>query len=196
MSQCTAQSKQSGERCKRAASIGTTVCRIHGAASPTVKAKVERDRAEREARLAVELWGGRTDIDPATALLELVQLKAAEVQFWRDRVHAIQQDDEKSLTWSTTKEKTGGEDRGITREAKAHVALQLLHKAEGQLGDFAAAALKAGVDERLVKIAESTASQFRTVIEAVLADPRLGITADHDLRTAVITDALRTAVEQ
>lgn len=34
MAQCTAKSKQSGERCKRAASRGYTVCSIHGGKTP------------------------------------------------------------------------------------------------------------------------------------------------------------------
>jgi hypothetical protein len=34
MSQCTAKSKRSGERCRRAATRGRTVCRMHGGASP------------------------------------------------------------------------------------------------------------------------------------------------------------------
>jgi GGDEF domain-containing protein len=35
MSQCTAKSKQSGQRCKRAAVVGRTVCSIHGGKTPT-----------------------------------------------------------------------------------------------------------------------------------------------------------------
>lgn len=34
MAQCTAKSKQSGERCKRHAKVGMTVCKIHGGNSP------------------------------------------------------------------------------------------------------------------------------------------------------------------
>lgn len=34
MAQCTATSKRSGERCRRAACVGTTVCAIHGGKTP------------------------------------------------------------------------------------------------------------------------------------------------------------------
>lgn len=34
---CTATSKQSGQRCKRAPIVGGTVCRMHGGAAPQVK---------------------------------------------------------------------------------------------------------------------------------------------------------------
>lgn len=193
---CKAKSSKTGKPCQRWAVTGADICPAHGAGAPQVKARIERDKAEREARLAVELWGGRSDVHPAEALLELTQRKALEVEFWRARVHAIQQDDEPALTWSTTKEKLGGEDRGTTKEAKPHVALQLLHKAEAQLAEFAAAALKAGVDERLVRVAESTAGQFRHVIERVLTDARLGITTDQATRDSVVSDALRAVIEQ
>lgn len=188
---CKARSSRTGKQCKRWAAHGAEVCPSHGARAPQVRNRIARVREEAEAARAVELWGGRSDIHPAEALLELTQRKALEVEFWRTRVHEIQQDDEPSLTFGTTKIKVGGEDRGTTSEAKAHVALQLLHKAEEQLAAFSAAALKAGVDERLVRIAENVAGQFRRVIDLVLADPRLGITADQDLRAAVVADALR-----
>lgn len=190
---CGARTR-SGEPCQAAPVAGATRCRMHGGSSPQVKAKAARDRAEREAAEAVALFGGRRDIDPASALIELVQRKAGECEFWRARVHQIQQDDEEALTFGVTREKTGGDDAGTTREARAHVALTLLHAAERDLANYAAASLKAGVDESMLVIAEKTAAQFRRIVEAVLADPRLGVTADDDTRTAVIVDALRGAV--
>lgn len=36
---CTASSKRSGQRCKKPAIAGGTVCRMHGGAAPQVKAK-------------------------------------------------------------------------------------------------------------------------------------------------------------
>lgn len=37
--QCTAKSRQSGERCKQYAILGGTVCRFHGGGTPNVKRK-------------------------------------------------------------------------------------------------------------------------------------------------------------
>ena len=154
MAQCTATSKQTGERCKRPASKGATVCRHHGGNTPQVRAAAERRHAQQVAIEQVALWGGRRDIHPAEALLELVQTKAAEVAYWRLRVAEINEDD---LTWGVTLVKTGGDDRGETKEAKPHIALTLLHKAEADLAVYAAASLKAGVDEARVRIAEQHA---------------------------------------
>ena len=195
-SQCTAKSKQSGQRCKRPAIKGGTVCFVHGGGSPIVKAKIARDRLEAEARQAVELWGGKRDIHPAAALLELVQRKAMEVEYWRHRVHEVQQEDEAALTWGRTKEKLGGEDHGTTREAKPHIALTLLHKAEADLANYCSAALKAGVDEAMVRIAQTTAGQFQQVINRALADPRLGVTVAGAVVDLVVTDALRAGIEE
>lgn len=192
MSQCSAKSKRSGERCRKPATPGSPVCAMHGSKSPRAIVAAERRLAE---KLAAELWGGRRDVHPASALLELVGWKASEVEYWRHRVHEIQQDDEASLTWGTTKEKTGGEDYGTTREAKPHVALQLLHKAEADLAAYASAALKAGVDEAMVRIAQATAGQFRAVLALVLADERLGVTAAGPVVDQVVADALTAGIE-
>lgn len=55
--QCAAHSSRTGERCRRPAIIGATVCRTHGGAAPQVKRKaaervhdlIDPDRALREA---------------------------------------------------------------------------------------------------------------------------------------------------
>jgi hypothetical protein len=40
--QCTARSKATGERCRRASSLGGNVCIMHGAAAPQTRAKAQR----------------------------------------------------------------------------------------------------------------------------------------------------------
>lgn len=47
---CTARSKRSQERCKRAAIRGCTVCSFHGGKNPTVRAAARRRESLREAR--------------------------------------------------------------------------------------------------------------------------------------------------
>ena len=143
-------------RCTLPAGWGTThvgigACRKHGGSTRNHARFAEVEQARRD----VALWGGRRDIHPADALLELVQTKAAEVAYWRFRVAEIAEED---LTYGVTKVKTGGDDYGTTEEAKPHIALTLLHKAEADLAAYAAASLKAGVDEARVRIAESQAA--------------------------------------
>lgn len=153
--QCTATSKQTGEQCRRRAHPGATVCVMHGARAKQVQTAIENRHAIQLAHDQVALWGGRRDIHPADALLELVQVKSAEVAYWRFRVAEIAEED---LTYGVTKTKIGGEDYGTTEEAKPHIALALLHKAEADLASYAAASLKAGVDEARVRIAEQHAT--------------------------------------
>lgn len=148
--QCSARSKRSGERCRRRTAPGATVCATHGGSAPQVKAKAEQRHALAVAAEEVALWGGRRDILPAAAMLELAQYKAAEVDYWRAKVAALQESD---LLWSRTKVKTGGDDYGITEEARPHAALVNLHKAEDMLERFLMSCHKMGIDEELVKLA-------------------------------------------
>lgn len=193
---CTATSSRTGQRCKRYAVTGGTVCPTHGGRAPQVVAAAGRRHAaalaERDAAAAVALWGGRRDIHPAEALLELVQLKASEVAYWRLRVAELQEAD---LAWGVTKHEMGTGPMGPinteTYEATLSTALDTLHKTEKQLADYAAMSLKAGVDERMVQLAESQANRLLAVIRSVIADTRLGVIADATVVDAVVVDALR-----
>lgn len=80
--QCCATSTTTGQRCKRYAIEGATVCRAHGAAAP----QVQRRAAERvlETRLAGELT--RREIEPVTNPVEAVQYLAGESLAWLDVV--------------------------------------------------------------------------------------------------------------
>ena len=63
---CTAHSSQTGERCKKSAMLGQTVCRKHGGASPQAK-KAARERLN-------DL------VDPAIASLKRVLERAIETE--------------------------------------------------------------------------------------------------------------------
>ena len=55
---CTAKAKQTGNRCKRAAILGGTVCKIHGGGAPAVKKAARQrllDAADPAAAKLVEL---------------------------------------------------------------------------------------------------------------------------------------------
>lgn len=188
---CTARNRK-GDPCRRAPIVGGTVCWTHGGATRQAQAAAvqrhARALAEAEAQAAVQLWGGRRDVHPAQALLELVQWKAAEVAYWRMRVSEISEDD---LTWGTSKVKTGGDDAGTTEEAKPHIALALLRQAEQDLAAYSAASLKAGVDAAMVQIAQVHAARLLDVIRVVLADSRLAIAAPADVQNQVLADAIR-----
>lgn len=163
---CGAKKRQSEGHCTRPAGWGTEHpgvgrCKLHGGKTPGQNRAAQVEQARRD----VVLFAARRDVHPAEALLELVQWKAGEVDYWRLRVREL---DEKRLTWGKTRRKVGGEDRGTTFEARPNVAYVMLRDAERDLASYAAAALKAGVDERRVRLAESQGALIVSVVAASL----------------------------
>lgn len=182
--QCTAR-KRNGDRCGSKAVTGATVCRMHGGSAPQVRAAAARRLEQAEADRQVRLWGGRRDIHPAEALLELVGSKAAEVAYWEGRVSELEHD---HLVWGKTKEKTGGDDHGVTFEARINTALDQLHICQRDLASFSAASLKAGVDEEHLKLRRSQAEQVVKLVQAALTTAGV----DADRQHQIILDTVRS----
>ena len=85
-----------------------------------------------------------------------------------------------------------GIDRGdrvdvTTRESRKNIYIDLLHIAQRDLANFAATALKAGVDQALVTIAQAQAVQIVEVLRAALSDSRVKTDVPAEV---VILDAL------
>lgn len=176
--------RHKGEACTRAPHPGGTVCYLHGGRASQVVAKAEANLQQAEAQAAVELFAARRDIEPGQALLELVQWTAGEVDYWRQEVRQVERD---ALVWGVTREKTGGsvpdvagpDDEQfvaapeVTREAKPNVAYQMLIDAQNRLAAYCVAAIKAGVAERQIRLAEQQGALLADVIRAILADLHL-----------------------
>lgn len=143
-----------GHPCQSPPMRGATRCRMHGAANQRTRQAAKRRLAEAEAAHQVEAWGGRLDINPLQALLDLVAEKAAEVAYWQGRVAAL---DERRRAAA------GGDRPG------PHVHLRLLHATQDQLASYAAAALKAGADRVVVEAVQLQAAQLVAVVERALA---------------------------
>lgn len=169
---CEANAKSTGEQCARYAIEGGRTCRVHGSATSRAKAAAARRVAEDRAIKDVQLFGARRDIDPGAALIELVQWTAGEVEFWRERVRALAAQDPGALTWGTTKEveKGSGADPGTdtTQEAKPNIVYAMLISASDRLAIYSERALKAGVAERAVRLAEATGNQFVALVRRIL----------------------------
>ena len=194
MAQCKARSKRSGKQCRREAAPGATVCASHGASAPQVRAAAQRRLIAMEAATQVQAWGGRLDVTPPEALMELVQTKAAEVAYWQWRVSDLTEDGRAGLLVTKTEEgyTADGDIDTTTRQAAPHVYLTLLHKAQDQLAMYAAAAIKAGVDQRMVELATMQAAWqlplLLRVVELARADPGM---SDRDVVRLVIEGADR-----
>lgn len=156
---CGAKTR-SGKPCRQRPMLGQRRCRMHGGSTPVALRAAERRIASMEAARQIEVWGGRLDVNPAEALLELVQSKAAEVAYWNWRVAGLDESERAGLLVAETQDGVGpqGPVDTTTRKATPHVFVVMLHKAQDQLASFSAAALRAGVDEALVRLATVQAS--------------------------------------
>lgn len=185
---CKARARSTGEQCKRKAIEGLTVCRSHGGATRKGLAKSARVKAEAKAAQVVRLFAEPVTVDPSQAILDLVHWTAGEVTYWRVQVQALAEDDAKALTWSQTKHEDGiGKDGPVdtdTSEAVPHVAYRMLTDAQDRLAKYATAALRAGVEERRVRLAEQQGELVAGAIRAILAD--LQLTAEQSARVGEV----------
>lgn len=169
---------------------GATRCFRHGGNSPRAKAAAKRRNAETAAR---EILG---TIDPTAprehpveTLLNLIQAKAAEVQWLRA---LVKEQTEEELVWGVTQKRSGFGPEGIidetTEKADINIWWKLLREAENQLAQWTAAAARAGVEERAVTLAEEQAMQLVTAINRILA--QLQLTSDQQRMTSTVIPAV------
>lgn len=141
---CTAKVKQTGERCKRAAIPGGTICVIHGGASPAVRAAAARREADAAATAALEVvWNPDASPvgDPVEALASLAGKLQHAVDVLGARVEVTDLDGTTALALS----------RAMRDLRMALEALEGL-----------------GLQERRVRLAEGAGQQIAAVLRAVL----------------------------
>lgn len=194
--QCKAK-RRDGQQCGSHAVKGLEVCRMHGGSSPQSRAKRDRYIADQKASREAHRLAQPIDTDPAQALLDLVSTAAGEVAYWAARVDEIQDRDEKRLTSGLTKI-TEGKDRGgvttlRTVETVAAIEYRMWTAAQDRLAQYATAALRAGVEERRVRIAEDLGSHMVGLIRRVL--DRLDLQAwQEELASTVVPEELSRTV--
>ena len=175
---CGAKTR-SGKPCQAPPMAGQKRCRMHGGSSPNALAAAERRLAVLDAARQVQAWGGRLDVTPPEALLELVQTKAAEVAYWQWRVADLSDAERAGLLVAKTEEgrTAAGYVDTETRPAAPHVRLVMLHKAQDQLAAYSAAAIKAGVDQRMVELAAMQAAWQLPLLLRVAEAARLDLSS-------------------
>lgn len=173
--QCIAQSKRSGAQCKRAPVPGATVCVKHGGGAPQVQAAAKRRLQEMQAAAAAQTLGLPVETSPQQALLDEVQRAAGMVAYYGARVAEIAETDRSQLVWGRTREKSGGDDYGTTHEAAPNIWLTLWNDERDRLARVSAVAIKAGIEERRVQLAEQHGALIADVIRRILS--RLDLTA-------------------
>lgn len=169
-----------GGRCPLPARAGQKVCGMHGGKTPQAL-KVAKDRViEEKARRLVDTYGLKVETTATEALLEEVQWTAGHVAWLRQRVQEIEQyssnsDSENPLVWGVTRRKEGGEDRGVTEEAAPSIWLKLYQTERTHLVKVCTEAIRAGIEERRVRLAESQGALVAEAIQAILNDLHLSV---------------------
>jgi hypothetical protein len=149
VARCVAHSTRTGNRCKRLAITGGTVCPTHGGRAPQVQAAAQRRRAEAAAREAIATYGLPIDINPDTALLQEVHRTAGHVAWLGDLIGDFTDETHlKQYGASTSSDGTL-----VTWERPA-VWVELYHKERAHLVSVCKAAVAAGIAERQVRLAE------------------------------------------
>lgn len=184
---CTATNRESGERCRRYHAKDGTVCSMHGGNAKQVRAKAAKRTAEKKVKALVATYGLPVEITPEQAILDEVHRTAGHVAWLEQQVHALT---EGELVWNTTRVKEGGDDRGVTEEAQPHALLKLYNEERDRLVRVCTAALKAGIEERRVKLAERDGALVAEVIRAILEDLKL-TSAQWALVSTVVPQRLR-----
>ncbi len=191
---CGAKTRQSKTACQRQAGWGTDhpgagQCKQHGGATATNSMKAHVQLARREyAVMGIPL----DHVNPSEAILECIRITAGEVQYASERIAELDAadalvedrvDHERPL-------KLGGDDGEdpdttvtevkTSTDRKLHAWIRVRQEAMDRLVAYSATALKANVDERLVRVAESQAKILADAMRAFViamgfdpADPKV-----------------------
>ncbi len=175
------QKKRQGDRgpCKRPAGWGTDhfgvgACKLHGGMAPSGRAAGQRNLRRKVMEDAVRTYGLPIDIDPGSALLEEVSRTAGHVRWLHDIVAGM---DPEALIWG---DKQTSHVEGVGPEgpvdqvtqvqsAGVHIWLELYLKEREHLRKVCTDALKAGIAERQVQLAEQAGERAGQWLQATLS---------------------------
>jgi hypothetical protein len=146
-----------------------------------------RERGPAGGRARRPTLGLPREIDPGQALLEEVWRTAGAVAWLEAKVHELGEDD---LVWGMTKRKDGGDDRGTTYEAKPSIWYELWVRERKHLTEVCDKTLRAGVEERTMRLAESFGQQIHGFLDGVFRDLHLSA-AQQKLVPTVVPRHLR-----
>lgn len=141
--------------------------------------------------LAVESFGLPVIVDPHTALLDELHRTAGAVA-WLGAVVADL--DREAVVWGRTRSKVGGDDHGQTFEASPNAWVSLWQVERKHLVDVSRECIKAGIEERRVRLAESAGQELASVLRRVL--DRLELSdAQKSLALTVVPEEFRAVAE-
>lgn len=163
----TTRPARKGERCDAFAMHDQNVCAAHGGRAPQNLSEAKRRGGQRRAAELMLAYGRKIETTPTDALLEEVQWTAGHVAWLRERVGELEQNE---MVWNKTRAKEGGHDSGITEEAAPHMWLKLYQQERAHLVKVCGEAIRCGIEERRVRLAESQGVLVAQMIRAILGD--------------------------
>lgn len=189
---CLAHNARTLRPCHAYPVPGGTVCVTHGGRTQVHSARVQTYRNEQEAEYAANMLGlVDYEFSPTEALLQEVRESASNVAFFRARVQALVgekdlDDPAHPLIWGQTVEKSVSASQfpGTDEEfaAGVNVLYQLYLTERERMTKAAVAALRAGVEERKVRLAEMGADvivgRIRQILNALNLTPDQLLQAD------------------
>lgn len=196
---CKARSSRTGQPCGNPPMRGAEVCHAHGGKAPQVRQAARRNLAEQHAADAVATYGLPVEIDPGEALIDEVHRTYGHVMWLLDRVREVSPE---ALVWGQTDEtsKSATDFPGVDRtwQAKPNVWLDLYSRERDRLIAVTTAALKAGIDERRLRLAERDATAAVEAVVRALNDPQAGLSDGQRqaLRTAIAAEFRRLGEDQ
>lgn len=155
--------------------VGIGNCRLHFGATRNHRKAAQVEKARQE----VVRYGLPLDVHPIDALLEMVREAAGNVAFLRGRVSELdQQRGLVAIPGVTLGEVIAGERAPLGAEGiygpdhqgdgKRHILVAMYDEERDRLAKFAKLALDAGVDAKLVSIAEAQGQQLAEVVRAAV----------------------------
>lgn len=180
---CNGKTKgRKGGLCQREAGWGTDHvgigrCKFHGGCSPQSEKAAARIIVARE----WAAFGEPIDVTPAEAIEALIRSEAQNVAWLSDVVVRLRTENDYDpvsdlgsgmcsglLEWDVGKDQT--------KWRKPAVWVEMLERSRERLFSWSATALKLGLDERRVRVAEAEAAMLVQVVRRLVDHPQLGLT--------------------
>jgi hypothetical protein len=171
--ECTCNRSRGRGLCHGPAVLGIPRCKAHAGID------INSDPAHllAQQQRANPLAGEPMDIGPSEALLWRVRVLAGEVSRLDDLIAGLERDE---LVFGTVREETtqtaDGEFTKTTSEARMNVWLVLRAQRERMLQEACEAALRANIEERLVRLAEQQGAAIHRLLITVLGDFGIPVT--------------------
>ena len=176
--------KRDGGKCERPAGWGTShfgvgTCKLHGGSAPFAELNGVVELARRE----MVVMGCPISIEPKTAILECIRIVAGEVRFASDRVAELELEDAVGpvRTLKLVPAGVGADDDAPAIPAPSvdemrfgppmlHIWINVRDRAMDRLVAYSVAAMRAKVEDELVKIAKREAEMLADAVRGMLVD--------------------------